>query len=153
MAERYKPNVTVACIIHHQGRFVMVEESIEGQTRYNQPAGHLEARETMTQACIREVKEETGLNITPNGLVGIYQFEASEDLAFIRFTFFAELNSEEKLTPEDPQIIAARWQSLKEIQTLNDQLRSPLVIKTLKDYLSGKRYPLALLQGHNSIAP
>lgn len=153
MAERYKPNVTVACIIHHQGKFVMVEESIDGKTRYNQPAGHLEANETMTQACIREVKEETGLEITPNGLVGIYQFQANEDLAFIRFTFFAELNSEQKLTPEDPQIIAAHWHSLEEIQILNEQLRSPLVIKTLKDYLNGKRYPLALLQGHNSIAP
>lgn len=153
MTERYKPNVTIACILHHQGKFVMVEESIDGQVRYNQPAGHLEAKETITQACIREVKEETGLDITPDGLIGIYQFQAREDLAFVRFTFFAELNSEQKLMPQDPQINAAHWHSLKEIQSLSGQLRSPLVLKTLKDYLNGKRYPLALLQGHNSIAP
>ncbi len=145
MSKRYKPNVTVACILHHQGRFVLVKESIEGEIRYNQAAGHLEANETLTQACIREVKEETGLTIVPDGVVSINQFQAAADLAFVRFTFFAELNSCESLQPQDRQIIDANWYTLDEIQKLSNKLRSPLVLKTLNDYLQGKRFPLALL--------
>lgn len=89
MSQRYKPNVTVACIIHatSQDKYLMVEEWIEGEQRFNQPAGHLEANESLIQACEREVFEETGLSLKAQGLVGIYQFSASEDLAFVRFTF------------------------------------------------------------------
>jgi len=55
MADRYKPNVTVACIIECQNKYLIVEEIIDGIKRYNQPAGHLEKDETLIMACEREV--------------------------------------------------------------------------------------------------
>ena len=66
MVERYKPNTTVACVIEANGKYLLVEELIEGKIEYNQPAGHLEANESIIDACIREVKEETGLEIKPH---------------------------------------------------------------------------------------
>lgn len=78
---RYKPNVTVACIIHavNVDKYLLVEEWIDAKQCFNQPAGHLEAGESLLDACEREVFEETGLKLTPHGLVGIYQFSPALD--------------------------------------------------------------------------
>ena len=42
----FKPHVTVACIVHAEDTFVVVEETINGKALWNQPAGHLEAAES-----------------------------------------------------------------------------------------------------------
>ena len=138
--QRYKPNVTVACVIKCQDKYLMVEELIEGQLRYNQPAGHLEANESLLDACIREVYEETGVNVNPTSLIGIYQFAATDDLAFLRFSYFAELATQLNPLPQDPAINRALWLSLTEIKALKSQLRSPLVLQCIEDQLSGKQF-------------
>ncbi len=43
----FKPHVTVACIVHAEDKFLVVEETINGKALWNQPAGHLEADETL----------------------------------------------------------------------------------------------------------
>ncbi|MGS0680167.1 NUDIX hydrolase [Shewanella sp. 125m-7] len=145
MTARYKPNTTVACVIQAQDKFLLVEEWIDGELKYNQPAGHIEAHESIIDACVREVFEETGLNITVQGLVGIYQFSASESLAFVRYTFYLTLDKIIASTPIAPAITGLKWLSLAEIEPLSDQMRSPLVLKSINDYLAGNHYPLSLL--------
>ena len=44
---QWKPNTTVAAIIEKNNRFLFVEEEIEGELVFNQPAGHLEKGETI----------------------------------------------------------------------------------------------------------
>ncbi|MEY3219037.1 MAG: hypothetical protein RIT27_394 [Pseudomonadota bacterium] len=56
---RWTPYITVAAIIEQQGRFLMVEERIGERIVFNQPAGHLEQHETLIDAVVREVLEET----------------------------------------------------------------------------------------------
>ena len=41
--ERMQARLTVAALVQWQGRFLVVEEEIKGQRRFNQPAGHVEA--------------------------------------------------------------------------------------------------------------
>ncbi|WP_025820222.1 NUDIX hydrolase [Shewanella marina] len=145
MSHRYRPNVTVACIIHHQHHFVMVEELIDNQIKFNQPAGHLEANESIFMACQREIKEETGLDVAPQHLLGIDQYSASNELAFLRFTFIVELDELLPLRPLDPQIKAAHWLHFDEILHKQNQLRSPLVLKTIDDYYQGKQFDTSIL--------
>ncbi|AQS35759.1 ADP-ribose pyrophosphatase [Shewanella psychrophila] len=145
MTPRYKPNVTVACIIEAQGRFLIVEELIQGKQRYNQPAGHLEHGESLLQACQREVREETGLEIIPQGLTGIYQFSANDSLAFLRFTFHVALNDCLPAQPQDPIIKDTHWLIYAEISALGNSLRSPLVLSCLDDFLHKTHYPLQVL--------
>ena len=145
MTNRYRPNVTVACIIEAEKRFLLVEELIDGQQKFNQPAGHLEASESLIDACRREVLEETGLTVTPEALVRIDQFSVSKELAFLRFTFCARLAECQSTKPLDVAIKAAHWLSMDEITALGPKLRSPLVSATLESYLQGQRLPLSLL--------
>ncbi|QYJ80225.1 NUDIX hydrolase [Shewanella acanthi] len=165
MKVRYKPNVTVACIIHapnihvpNDDKFLMVEEWIEGEQRFNQPAGHLEANESLISACEREVLEETGLSLTPSGLVGIYQFSASAELSFLRFTFCVQVDEMQDTIPQDKDISACHWLTLEQIEAKATQLRSPLVLDCLRDYLhhfqNRNTYSLELLNSTRlTIAP
>ena len=144
MTERYKPNTTVACIVHFDNQFLMVEERINGQIQYNQPAGHLEVNESLIMACQREVWEETGLTILPDALVGIYQFSATPELAFVRYTFCVDLDKKVIPSPQDHAILNAIWLTFDEILTLKNQLRSPLVLQSIQDYQTQAHYPLDL---------
>lgn len=143
--QRYRPNVTVACVIEAAGKFLLVEEWINGEQRFNQPAGHLEAHESLVMACEREVLEETGLTLTPAALVRIDQFSASADLAFLRFTFCCSLTEPQPTQPQDSDISAAHWLTYDEITARHAQLRSPLVLDTIGAYLRGEKLPLDYL--------
>lgn len=144
---RYRPNTTVACVIECQGKFLLVEELINLQACFNQPAGHIEAGESITEACLREVKEETGLSINLDGLVKIYQFRAQDGTEFVRFTFAATVDKQIKAMPEDSAITATHWMSLDEIKQAQLSLRSPLVLQSIEDYLLQPQNltPLSLL--------
>ena len=73
--EQFKPNATVAAVIVYDNKYLLVEEVDNGVTVYNQPAGHLEAKENLIDAVQREVKEETGLALSPEYLSGIYYYQ------------------------------------------------------------------------------
>ena len=60
----WKPNATVAAVIERNNTFLMVEELIDDLRVINQPAGHLDDNESLVEAVIREVREETCLLYT-----------------------------------------------------------------------------------------
>ena len=72
MPHTWRPSVTVAAIIERDGHFLLVEEETSEGVRLNQPAGHLDPLETLEQAVVREVLEETAHDFTPTALVGMY---------------------------------------------------------------------------------
>lgn len=76
----FKPHVTVACVVHAEGKFLVVEETINGKALWNQPAGHLEADETLVEAAARELWEETGISAQPQHFATLYSY-ASVDCA------------------------------------------------------------------------
>lgn len=145
-------HVTVAAVIEgrgeNQGKFLMVEETASnGDIVFNQPAGHLENNESIEQAIVREVLEETGLNFKPTALVGTYILNpASNNRHYLRFCFTGYISGNDKLAPQDDDIIAAHWMSKEEILAILPQHRSGLIIDCLKDYLSGQRFPLESLR-------
>lgn len=139
----WKPHVTVAAVIENQGQFLMVEEETDDGVRYNQPAGHLECFESLTEACVREVLEETGYDFTPQYLVGVYNWHHPiKDITYLRFTFGGALGTCDPERELDTGIIAARWMSETEIRALKERHRSPMIMKCVEDWLSGRRIPL-----------
>lgn len=145
--DQFKPNTTVAVIVSCQNKFLLVEETENNRTVYNQPAGHLEANESLSSAAQRELEEETGLSLVPQYCSGIYYFHRPElNLYFLRFCFVVELDDYLDSKPQDEEIIATHWFTLSEIKALGDSLRSPMVLQCIEDYIIGQKIPLSLLK-------
>ena len=70
----WKPEVTVAAVVESNGKFLLVEEHTTEGIRLNQPAGHLEAGESLSAAVSRETLEETAHEFVPKQLTGIYRW-------------------------------------------------------------------------------
>jgi len=146
MQDIWKPHATVAAIIEQDNRFLIVEEVASGKKVYNQPAGHLDPHESFEQAVVRETWEETAWQFTPQYISGIYRWEQSEkDRCFLRVAFVGSCDDHDKDQPLDDGIIQALWLSRDELVERSSQLRSPLVLRCIDDYLQGKKYPLELL--------
>jgi phosphatase NudJ len=148
-SKQFKPNTTVAVVVAYKDKFLLVEEKEHGKTVYGQPAGHIEPNENLISAAERELQEETGLSYSPNYLCGIYyHYRQSLNLYYLRFCFVIELESQASCQPKDEDIIACHWFTLAEIKAKSAQLRSPLVLECIEDYLSGKKIPLSHLKSN-----
>ena len=142
----WKPNVTVAAIIEQDKKFLLVEEHTTQGVRFNQPAGHLESNESLLAAVAREALEETAYEFEPQHLVGIYRWHAPRsDTTYLRFAFAGRTLSHHPQQALDAGIIRAVWMTPEEIRASQTRHRSPLVLRCVEDYLSGKHYPLELL--------
>ncbi|MCL2658515.1 MAG: NUDIX hydrolase [Betaproteobacteria bacterium] len=143
----WSAHVTVAAIVEHAGRFLLVEEETADGARFNQPAGHLDEGESLVEACARETLEETAHRFQPEQLVGIYQWPRSGgDITYVRFTFAGRLDGEEPGRALDTGILRALWMTRDEIAACQARHRNPLVLRCVDDYLAGRRYPLDLIR-------
>ncbi len=142
------PHATVAVIVEQDGRFLLVQERDAGRIVYNQPAGHLDNGESLLQATVRETREETAWEVIPTALVGLYTYHAPQNgITYVRACFAATALRHHPDEPLDADILAATWKTLAEIRELeaSGELRSPLVLRCIQDYLAGQRAPLELL--------
>ncbi|GKW11639.1 MULTISPECIES: NUDIX hydrolase [Pectobacterium] len=144
----FKPHVTVACVVQAENHFLVVEELINDKLLWNQPAGHLEADETLIQAASRELWEETGIQATPQNFLRLHQWIAPDNTPFLRFCFALDLPTRVDTQPHDSDIECCRWVTAEEILH-SRHLRSPLVAESIRCYQQPERYPLALLGAFN----
>jgi 8-oxo-dGTP pyrophosphatase MutT (NUDIX family) len=147
----WKPNVTVAAVVEREGRFLLVEEDTAHGRRFNQPAGHLESGESLTDAVARETLEETAHSFKPTALLGVYQYyHAGDDVTYLRFAFTGEITAHDPGRALDEGIVRAAWLAPEDIRREAARHRSPLVMRCVEDYLAGRRYPLDVLYRHPS---
>ncbi len=144
-APPWQPDVTVATVVVRDGLLLCVEERADRRLVLNQPAGHLEPGESLQEAALRETREETGWEVRLTHLVGTYQWRAPESgRHYLRFAFAAEPLREISGAVLDAGIVRTLWLSPTQLQLEAARHRSPLVWRTVADYLGGSRYPLAL---------
>ena len=138
----------MAAVIERDGRFLLVEEHTPEGLRLNNPAGHLDPGESPAQGCARETLEETAHHFTPTAIVGIYlsRFQRpGEDITYVRFAFCGDLSAFDDQRTLDTGIVRTLWMSAQEVRDSADRHRSPLVLRSMEDYLAGQRFPLALV--------
>ena len=138
-----RPDVTVAAIAETDGRFLVVEERINRRLVFNQPAGHVERGETLLAAVVREAREETAWRFEPRALLGVYLWRnPTSRRDILRFAFAGHVTDHDAAQELDRGIIRTHWLTRSELEARQERLRSPLVLRCVHDYLSGRRSPL-----------
>ncbi|CAM2194352.1 Phosphatase NudJ [Paraburkholderia kururiensis] len=150
--EIWAPHVTVAAIVERGGRFLLVEEHTSQGLRLNQPAGHLEAGESLVDAVIRETLEETAHPFVPQALVGVYMTHFGQPhesgATYLRFTFCGTAGEALADRALDADIVRTLWMSADELRAAGERHRTPLVMRCIDDYLAGRRVPLDFVHTH-----
>ena len=125
----------------------MVEEIDNAKSVFNQPAGHVEANESLIEAVIRETLEEAACDFQPEWLTGIYRWQHPESRdIYLRHCFSGSLTKHYPHRQLDKTILRSLWLSQEELQQQIDKLRSPLVLASIEDYVAGQRFPLTLFR-------
>ncbi len=135
--------MTVAAVVERDGQFLLVEERIRHRLVLSQPGGHVEDRETLLAAAVREAREETAYEFLPKFLLGTYLWRNPDSgLSTLRFAFVGDVGAHDPLQRLDQPVVRALWMTPNEIADAGARLRSPLVMRGVEDYLAGRRLPL-----------
>ena len=106
MSRISKSILTNMCMIC-DGEHIVVEDKQTGSYRgVTFPGGHIEAGESLSEAMIREVYEETGLTIKNPKLCGIYDWMLEEDVRYFVFIYKATEFSGELRSSDEGEV---RW--------------------------------------------
>lgn len=100
------PRLVVTTIpVLEDGRVMLLRRAIEpGYGAWAQPGGFLEADETAIQGAVRETREETGLEVEPLSIVGLY---SRPQAAIVVVAFEARIvGGEARVTPEALEVRA-----------------------------------------------
>jgi ADP-ribose pyrophosphatase YjhB (NUDIX family) len=128
--------IAVLVLIEQNRKFLLVQESkVECRKKWFLPGGRVNSGESVLQAALREVREETGITPELTGLLYIDQMpgaEFDETPNRIRFVFVGKAGTGALKQSEDEHSIDAQWFSEKEALKLD--LRSPYVLKILEIY-------------------
>lgn len=127
--------LTVLCLIHKGDNYLLQDRIKNDWKGYTLPGGHIEPGESIVEAVIREMKEETGLDIKRPRLCGVKQFPI-EGGRYIVFLFETEqfegvLNSSDEGT--------MHWVNAKDLSSVNlvndfDDLLEVMLTDTLTEF-------------------
>ncbi|MCP8970008.1 NUDIX domain-containing protein [Ectobacillus ponti] len=121
-------DVASALIQNEKGELLLVKNKKGDRVYWGLPGGAVEEGETLKQAAIREIEEETGYTATVTGLQSVREMFITErnDHAVI-FTFTARITGGQ-LRVEDPDgdIIDVRWADHSTAQALMPVLYTTL---------------------------
>lgn len=149
--------VVVGAIIEKDKKILLVKEgSGTEKGKWNQPAGWIELGEDPTSCVIREVKEETGLDFEPSGLIGVYSLvnkylepKYGATPHPVKLIFRGRISGE--LINSNDEIMEVRWFALEDIEKMSrDEMRDMDIVDEIKDYFAGRCFPLDIIR-HNVI--
>jgi ADP-ribose pyrophosphatase YjhB (NUDIX family) len=140
------PVLTVAAVVERDGRFLLVEEWAHGRRVLNQPAGRVEAGETLRQAVVREVLEEARSDFAPEAVTGVYQWQRPGEYSpYLRVVYCGQCTGVRTDRGLDSGILRTLWLTRAELAAQPAALRSPMVLTAVDDYLRGQRRACATL--------
>ncbi|GAC1417928.1 MAG: NUDIX domain-containing protein [Actinomycetota bacterium] len=116
------PTCTAAAVVLHDGKLLMAKRAREpGRGLWTLPGGRVESGETLREAVIREVREETAIEIEPDGLIGIVERivradDGSVEFHYIICDFVATPRSFKEQAGDDASEV--RWVPVGELSTM-----------------------------------
>lgn len=116
-------------VIEKKGKYLLVQEKQKRAYKlWNLPAGRMDDGESLEDAAAREASEETGFDVKVIQLLGEWRDESTGAMLY---AYSADIVGGELSWPED-EILDAQWFSLEEIETLQNNLRHPWVIESIR---------------------
>ena len=111
--------LTVLCLITDGDRILLQNSTKNDWQGYTLPGGHVEPGESFVDAVIREMKEETGLDIKNPRLAGVKQFPI-EGGRYVVLLFKANEYSGTVVSSDEGQMVWVDSNHLPEIHTVDD---------------------------------
>ena len=138
--------ILAGCIIVRDNKILMVKEAKKqcyGQ--WNFPAGHVEEKELITEAAIREAYEETGCKVKLTGVLPISTLILKEGQTAVIVKFTADV-IEEKIEFNKEEILDVKWLDIEKVKNMTEQeLRGyETAIQDIKNFENKKIYPLEI---------
>ena len=84
--ERYNFTIRVTGVLIEEDKILLVKQKVNDKRNWSLPGGKAERGETLEQALIREMKEETGLDVEINKLLYICDVAATDN-ALLHISF------------------------------------------------------------------
>lgn len=133
--------LTVLCLLHHNDHYLLQDRIKADWQGYTLPGGHIEPGESVVDAVVREMREETGLTVKMPRLCGVKQFplgNAPEDGRYLVFLFTADEFDGELKSSEEGQVHWIHKDNLSRVNLVSDF--SELLTVMLNDNLSEFQY-------------
>jgi ADP-ribose pyrophosphatase YjhB (NUDIX family) len=142
--------VIIGCgnLVELDGSYLLVREGKpSARGRFNLPAGKPEVGETLVGAAVREAKEETGLDVTVEHIVGLYHCpQTSEGFGVVNVVFASSVIGGKIATSDaHPEV---RYFTRAEVADLAARrlLRGSHIELAIDAHAVGQRLPLDLLR-------
>lgn len=112
-----EPAVGIGGIVFNRSDQVLLIKRDQAPARglWSIPGGRQEAGESMAEACCREVKEETGLDVEVLQIVAVVE-RRIENFHYVIIDFLAELRDYDNIIPHaESDVSEAKWVDIHEI--------------------------------------
>ena len=81
----YDPKVSTVCVVAREGEVLFIKRGNEpGYGLWSLPGGYVDRGEVVEEAAVREVLEETGLEVEVGGLLGVFS-EAGRPVILVAY--------------------------------------------------------------------
>ena len=119
MSRTENVELTVLCLITDGSRLLLQNRTKNDWQGYTLPGGHVEPGESFVNAVIREMKEETGLDIKNPRLAGVKQFPIKSG-RYVVLLFKATEYTGTVVSSDEGQMEWIESNRLSEISTVDD---------------------------------
>lgn len=111
--------LTVLCLIRKGNEYLLQDRIKKDWRGFTLPGGHVEPGESIVDAVVREMKEETGLTVENPKLCGVKQFPIDGG-RYLVFLFVADTFSGEVISSEEGAMHWVKKEDLPKVDLVKD---------------------------------